>query len=184
MDPCGPPWEGEDVQRQLIINYPPPEICPPAKCADQGWNLKRPSNCNWDQIYCSSAIRSYPSGQNVLCSFIFWHIPKEAQLFISTDMICGGLICRTIWSEIWAFSQLWRHHMLWVDGVRDLLGHHFHLLQVHGHLKFALLSSARHPPFPTSIFLPKSGPPWKWHPLAWVGGQHQSQDLEWSPTTK
>ena len=184
MDLCGPPWEGEDVQRQLIINYPPPEICPPAKCADLGWNLKRPSNCNWDQIYCSSAIRSYPSGQNVLCSFIFWHIPKEAQLFISTDMICGGLICRTIWSEIWAFSQLWRHHMLWVVGGRDLLGDHFQLLQVHDHLIFAFLSSARHPPFPSSIFLPQSGPPWRWHPLAGVGGQHQCQDLEWSPTTK
>ena len=36
VDLCGPPWEGEDVQRQLIINYPPPEICPQAKCTDQG----------------------------------------------------------------------------------------------------------------------------------------------------
>ena len=121
---------------------------------------------------------------NVLCSLIFWHIPKETQLFISTDMICGGLICRTIWSEIWAFSQLWRHHMLWVVWGLDLLGDHFHLLQVHGHLIFAFLSSARHPPFPSSEFLPQSGPLWRWHPLAGVGGQHQCQDLEWCPTTK
>ena len=105
--------------------------------------------------------------------------PKKRSFFISTDMICGGLICRTIWSEIWAFSQLWGHHMLWVDGRLDLLGDYFHLLQVH-----SLLSSARHPPFPSSRFLPQSAPSWRWHPLAGVGGQHQCQNLEWSPTTK
>ena len=75
---------GEDVQRQLIINYPP-EIRQGAKCTDQ-MKFERTDNWNcWDQI---------------LFCFIMLMFLEKCRFFSSVDMNHGRLILRAIWSEI------------------------------------------------------------------------------------